>query len=106
MKTAPFSARWKLLRRLVQLLVIFMLVSPALGYSFFSGTLISGELFGLSLTDPLAAIDHTLATRSIVPGILIGAFIVVVFYRSDDFFVFALAPVYRISASLLEKADA
>jgi len=99
MKTDPFSARWKLLRRLVQLLVIFMLVSPALGYSFFSGTLISGELFGLSLTDPLAAIDHTLATRSIVPGVLIGAFIVVVFYFLVGGRVFCswVCPVHLIS---------
>ncbi len=53
------------LRHLVQAVTLFVLVSPLLGYSFFRGSLISAELFGVQLTDPLAAIDFMLATQSV-----------------------------------------
>jgi ferredoxin-type protein NapH len=74
------SAKWKILRRVVQVSVVAVLLSPAFGFTFFTGTLVSGELFGVSLTDPLAAVDHTLATRSFAPVIVAGALLLVVFY--------------------------
>ncbi len=99
MRKSPFSGRWKTARRAVQIAIIFMLLSPALGLSFFSGTLISGELFGISLTDPLAAIDHTLATRSVSTGVLTGALLLLVFYFLVGGRVFCswVCPVHLIS---------
>lgn len=72
--------RWKLVRRSVQILVIVLLLTPAFGFGFFQGTLISGELFGVTLVDPLAALDYTLAARVLSASVLTGAIIVVAFY--------------------------
>ncbi|UCH84444.1 MAG: 4Fe-4S binding protein [Candidatus Latescibacterota bacterium] len=72
--------KWKLVRRCVQVAVILLILSPALGFGIFSGTLISGELFGVELTDVLAALDYTLAAKTLTAGMLIGAAVVLVFY--------------------------
>ncbi len=72
--------RRKFLRRTVQIVVILILFSPALGYTFFRGTLISSTVFGIPLTDPVAAIDYMLAAKSIYIPLLAGFGIVLLFY--------------------------
>ncbi len=72
--------KWKFIRRLVQSSVLFVLVSPVLGLHIFKGSLISGEFFGISLTDPLAAIDFMLASKSVYVPLLLGALLILVFY--------------------------
>jgi len=72
--------RRKILRRFVQLAVIFLLVSPLLGLKLFRGSLISGTLLGISLNDPLATIDFILAAKTIYVPMLTGAAIIVVVY--------------------------
>lgn len=72
--------KWKVARRTVQLSAIFLLLSPVLGFGFFRGTLISGELLGVSLSDPLAALDYALAARTFAADVLFGGLLVLVFY--------------------------
>ncbi|MFQ5602426.1 MAG: 4Fe-4S binding protein [bacterium] len=72
--------KWKIARRAVQITVVLVLFSPALGFRFFHGTLISAEVFGLPLTDPLAALDYFLATRNLYLSLTVGAILVLVFY--------------------------
>lgn len=99
MKAGLSSVKWKILRRAGQVAVIAVLLSPAFGFTFFTGTLVSGELFGVSLTDPLAAIDHTLATKSFTPEVLSGALLLVVFYFLVGARVFCswVCPVHLLS---------
>lgn len=91
--------RRKILRRMVQLSVIFLLVSPLLGLKIFRGTLISGTLLGVQLTDPLAAIDFILATKAVYLPVLIGAVIVLAFYLLLGGRVFCgwVCPVYLLT---------
>jgi ferredoxin-type protein NapH len=93
------SNRWKVARRSVQILVILLLLSPALGFGFFRGTLISGELFGLALNDPLAALDYTLAARNLSFGLVAGALVVLAFYFVVGGRVFCswVCPVHLVS---------
>ncbi|MCK5126065.1 MAG: 4Fe-4S binding protein [candidate division Zixibacteria bacterium] len=72
--------RRRLLRRIVQLVVLFLLISPLFQFSFFSGTLISGTILGINMVDPLAAIDFILATKSVYLPVIIGAVVVLLFY--------------------------
>ncbi|MCC7429748.1 4Fe-4S binding protein [bacterium] len=77
--TKKFS-KWKLVRRFVQTGIIFLLVSPVFGFTFFSGTLISSEIFGFFLTDPLAAADYFLAAKTFSVLVFGSALTVLVFY--------------------------
>ncbi len=70
----------RILRRIIQLGVIFLLFSQVLHYSFFSGTLISGTILGINMIDPLAALDYLLATKSLYFPLITGCAIVLVFY--------------------------
>lgn len=72
--------KWRLLRRTVQILVILLLLSPVVGLGVFSGTLISGELFGITLTDPLAALDYALAAKTVTVSVFVGAILIIGFY--------------------------
>ena len=56
----------RIVRRIVQLFVLFLLVSPVLGLDIFRGTLLSGTLFGITFNDPLAALDYILAAKTIL----------------------------------------
>jgi ferredoxin-type protein NapH len=91
--------KWLLTRRSVQVLVILLLLSPAFGLGIFSGTLISGELFGVTLTDPLAAIDYSLAAKTVSLSLAIGAAIVLAFYFVVGGRVFCswVCPIHLIS---------
>ncbi len=72
--------KWRIVRRIVQLSTILLLLSPLLKLGIFRGTLISGELFGMLLVDPFAAIDFMSAAKTIYMPLVIGALIVAVFY--------------------------
>lgn len=71
---------WTAARRLVQIVVIALIASPLVGFSIFSGNLAASELFGLSLVDPLAFLQATLASRSFIPSFFYAALLVAVLY--------------------------
>lgn len=72
--------RWTITRRMVQVTVICLIASPLAGLTIFQGTLAAGELFGLPLADPLAALQVFLATGVIVPAFMVSASGVTLFY--------------------------
>jgi ferredoxin-type protein NapH len=67
-------------RRLVQLTVMGLIASPLAGLSVFQGTLAAGDLFGLPLADPLAALQVVLASGVVVPAFIVSALGVTLFY--------------------------
>ena len=76
-----FSLRhWTIVRRMVQLVVIGLIASPLTGLTFFRGTLAAGDLFGLPLADPLAALQVVLASWVVVPTFIASALAVTIFY--------------------------
>jgi ferredoxin-type protein NapH len=74
------SFKWWPLRRLSQLSIIALIASPLAGASFFSGNLSAGELFGVKLADPLAALQVMLAARLPVASFLGAALLVAAGY--------------------------
>ncbi len=91
--------KWRILRRIVQLSTILLLLSPLLKLGIFRGTLISGELFGVLLVDPFAAIDFMFAAKMIYVPLIIGALILVGFYFIVGGRVFCgwVCPIYLLS---------
>lgn len=89
----------KWLRHTVQLLTIALLLSPVFGFRFFQGSLIASELFGISLTDPVAFIDFVLSAKTIYWPLLGGAVIVILFYLLSGGRAFCswVCPVYLVS---------
>lgn len=65
--------RWTLARRMVQLAVVLLLVSPLAGLTVFSGSLAAADLIGLPLVDPLAALQVVMASGVAVHGFLLSA---------------------------------
>jgi len=92
-------SKWKIVRRIVQISVIAILFSQALGATFFKGTLVSATLFGIPLFDPLAGLDYIFAAKSIYIPMLSGIGIVVLFYFLVGGRVFCgwVCPVYLLS---------
>jgi len=72
--------RRRLLRRMVQLSVIFLLVSPLFQLPVFSGTLISGTFFGINMVDPVAAMEYVLATKTFYVPVMTGCGILLALY--------------------------
>ena len=72
--------RRRLLRRMVQLSVIFLLMSPLFQLPVFSGTLISGTFFGINMVDPVAAMDYVLATKSFYVPVMTGCGVLLALY--------------------------
>lgn len=72
--------RWTIARRFVQVLVLLLLATPAFGWSFFEGNLGAAALFGLQLSDPLAALQILVLTGSLTTVMLVGTAIVLAFY--------------------------
>lgn len=72
--------RWTMARRLVQLGVVGLIASPLAGLTVFQGTLTAGDLLGLPLADPLAALQVMLATGIAVPAFVASALGVTLFY--------------------------
>ncbi len=64
----------------VQIAVIMLIASPLLGASFFHGNLAGGALFGISLSDPLAFLQATLASRMFIPSFLLAALLIAALY--------------------------
>ncbi len=74
------SFKWWPIRRTVQILIIALIISPRYGLSVFHGNLAAGELFGISLVDPLAFLQATVASHVFVASFLGSALLVAVFY--------------------------
>lgn len=72
--------RWAVARRMVQLLVLLLLASPALGWTFFQGNLASAALSGLRFSDPLAALQVLLLTGVLTLPLLGGLALTGTFY--------------------------
>jgi ferredoxin-type protein NapH len=72
--------RWTIARRLVQLASVGLIASPLTGFTVFQGTLAAGDLFGLPLADPLAALQVVLASGVAVPAFILSALGVTLFY--------------------------
>lgn len=72
--------RWTAARRTAQVLVLLLLASPALGWTFFQGNLASASLAGLKLSDPLAALQLLLLTGAVAAPLLGGAALTAAFY--------------------------
>lgn len=74
------SFKWWPVRRAIQLSVIALIASPLIGLNIFHGNLSAGELFGFSLTDPLAFLQATLASHTFVASFFGSALLVAGFY--------------------------
>jgi len=72
--------RWTIARRLVQLAVVGLLLSPLWSRTVFEGNLAAGALFGLQLSDPLATLQVLLLTGSLTLALLAGTGIVLAVY--------------------------
>lgn len=77
--------KWMIARKLVQFSILLLFLSPLFlvdvaGTNFFYGSLASSEIFGIKLSDPLAALSVTLASQKLVWGYLGSAFIIFLFY--------------------------
>ncbi len=72
--------RWTIGRRIIQVLVLLLLATPAFGWSFFEGNLAAAAIAGLKLSDPLAALQILVLTGSLTSTMVAGTFIVLVFY--------------------------
>lgn len=77
--------KWTLARRLVQWSIIILFLSPLLlvkieSENFFFGSLASSTLFGITLTDPFAALQVLLASKEINFVYFGGALLIFLFY--------------------------
>jgi len=91
--------RWTVARRAVQTVVILLLASPLAGLTVFSGTLAAADLFGLPLADPLATLQALVAGRVFVPGFILTALGVSIFYLllGGRTFCAWICPVYLLT---------
>ncbi len=72
--------RWTIGRRIVQLLVVALLATPAFGFAFFEGNLGSAALFGVWLSDPLATVQILVLTGALTTTLLVGTLVVLTVY--------------------------
>lgn len=77
--------KWTLVRRIVQWSILLLFLSPLFlveieGENFFFGSLSSSSIFGITLTDPFAALQVFLASKEVSFVYLGGALIVFLFY--------------------------
>jgi len=93
------SFKWRPIRRLVQLGVIALIASPLAGLEIFRGNLAAGDLLGVSLVDPLAFLQATLASHVFIPSFLGSALLVAVFYfvLGGRTFCAWICPVYLLT---------
>lgn len=71
---------WTIGRRIVQLLVLLFLATPAFGWTFFEGNLGAAAIAGLQLSDPLAALQVLILTGSLTSTMFVGTAVVLAFY--------------------------
>ena len=91
--------KYRFVRRLIELVVILILLSPAFGFTFFNGSLIGSTLLGVPLTDPLAFFEYLFASKSIYLVSTLGVIIVLGFYfvlRGRTFCSY-ICPIHLIS---------
>lgn len=77
--------KWTIARRFVQWLILILFLSPLFlveieGDNFFFGTLSSSSIFGITLTDPFAALQVFFASRELSFAYFSGAIIIFFFY--------------------------
>ena len=72
--------RWRLARKVVQVAALAFFLTPLLGAKFVSGTMASSTVFGLVLSDPLAALQVLAGTRDLAGNLAVSALIVLVVY--------------------------
>ncbi len=72
--------RWTIGRRIVQLLVVALLATPAFGFAFFEGNLGSAALFSLWLSDPLATLQVLVLTGTLTTTLVLGTVVVLLLY--------------------------
>lgn len=77
--------KWTLIRRIVQVTVLGLILSPLFisktsSSYFFYGSLASSNLLGIQLSDPYAALQIVLASKKVSAGLIGGAFIVLAIY--------------------------
>jgi ferredoxin-type protein NapH len=91
--------RWWLPRRATQLAVILLILSPRAGLPLFQGNLASAVLFGVTLSDPLAALQVVAGSRVAVPAFLGSALLVTVVYLllGGRTFCAWVCPVYLVT---------
>ncbi len=91
--------RWRLARRTTQVAIILLILSPLAGLHVFQGNLASATLFGVRLTDPLAALQVMLAGRGIVPAFAGSALLVagLYFLLGGRTFCSWVCPVYLLT---------
>lgn len=93
------SFKWRHIRKTVQLSVLGVIASPLFGLSFFHGDLSAGELFGITLTDPLAFLQATVASHVFIASFLGSASLVAAFYfvAGGRTFCGWICPVYLLT---------
>ncbi len=74
------KGKYKITRRMIQILSVILLITPGLGFSFFNGSLIASNLLGINLIDPLAFVELLVAGFSITLTSLFALLIVILFY--------------------------
>lgn len=77
--------KWTITRRIVQLGVLFLFLTPLFlvkieGENFIFGTLSSSTFLSIVLTDPFGALEIIFASKTATSTLLMGAAIVLVFY--------------------------
>ncbi|TCS75363.1 quinol dehydrogenase ferredoxin subunit NapH [Effusibacillus lacus] len=77
--------KWMILRRTVQILILLLFLSPLFlvkveGDNFFYGSLASSQIFGIQLSDPLGALQVTLAAKELHWGYLGSALLILTAY--------------------------
>ncbi len=75
-----FRRHWTAARRIVQLSVLLLFLAPLAGPRLFQGTLVSSTVFGVSLSDPLAALQIAAGVRGLGPRLAASAGLVLATY--------------------------
>lgn len=91
--------KWWVPRRTVQVCVMLLIASPLFGMNFFSGNLAAAELFGIEFADPVAFLQATLASRTLLLSFLGGAALIaaVYFLAGGRTFCGWVCPVYLLT---------
>lgn len=93
------NSKWTIARRVVQLAVIALIASPRAAQTVFQGNLSSGALLGIGLSDPLAFLQATVASRLFIPSFFGSAVIIAVLYflTGGRSFCGWVCPVYLVT---------